>query len=166
MWTSTRGEGGPAHVGRGRGQKRNFFVDVINGWPLIMYRKYVRKWWLLKRNRIICLEIAVNSQFLAGKSKFVMKLRKKSKFVWNLPIKIAFLWNCLKKSEFLGNFPRKSNFVWNCLINRNSSEICLKNRIFFKISWKKSKFFGNLPWKIDFLFVKLPEEIESFSKFF
>ena len=35
-----KGEGGPAHVdacgqgGRG-GQKRDFFVDVINGWPLM-----------------------------------------------------------------------------------------------------------------------------------
>ena len=32
------GEGGPAHVdacGQGEGgQKRDFFVDVINGWPL------------------------------------------------------------------------------------------------------------------------------------
>ena len=30
---------------------------------LIMYRRYVRKWWLLKRNRIICPEAAVNGQF-------------------------------------------------------------------------------------------------------
>jgi len=35
-----RGEGGPAHVdacgqGEGGGQKRDFFVDVINGWPLM-----------------------------------------------------------------------------------------------------------------------------------
>ena len=37
---------------------------------LIMNRKYVRKWWLLQRNRIICPEIAVNSQFLPGKSIF------------------------------------------------------------------------------------------------
>ena len=26
----------------------------------IVYRKYVRKWWLLKRNRIICPEVAIN----------------------------------------------------------------------------------------------------------
>src|SRR6218665_3640288 len=32
---------------------------------LIMYRKYVRKWLLLKRNRIICTEVAVNGQFFA-----------------------------------------------------------------------------------------------------
>ena len=31
---------------------------------LIMHRKYVRKWLLLKRNRMICPEIAVSSQFL------------------------------------------------------------------------------------------------------
>jgi len=41
VWTSTRGEGGLAHVdacGQGEGgQKRDFFVDVINGWPLIRY---------------------------------------------------------------------------------------------------------------------------------
>src|SRR6218665_2473277 len=29
---------------------------------LIMYRKYVRKWLLLKRNKIICPEVAVNGQ--------------------------------------------------------------------------------------------------------
>src|SRR6218665_2536245 len=52
---------------------------------LIMYRKYVRKWRLLKRNRIICSEIAVNSQFLPGKSEFFVKLPKKSKFFGNVP---------------------------------------------------------------------------------
>ena len=34
------GEGGPAHVDRGEGgQKRDIFVDVINGWPLMMKRQ-------------------------------------------------------------------------------------------------------------------------------
>jgi len=37
MWTSTRGEGGPAYVDAfgqgGGGKKPDFFVDVINGWP-------------------------------------------------------------------------------------------------------------------------------------
>src|SRR6218665_2249451 len=37
---------------------------------LIMYRKYVRKWLLLKRNRIICPEVAVNGQFFAWKIEF------------------------------------------------------------------------------------------------
>src|SRR6218665_1712693 len=46
---------------------------------LIMYRKYVRKWLLLKRNRIICPEVAVNEQFFAWKTEF---------------------FNCLKKSKF------------------------------------------------------------------
>src|SRR6218665_3888147 len=43
---------------------------------LIMYRKYVRQWLLLKRNtcRIICPGVAVNVQFLPGKSNFFMKL--------------------------------------------------------------------------------------------
>src|SRR6218665_3726718 len=35
-----------------------------------MYRKYVRKWLLLKRNRIICPEVAVNGQFFALKIEF------------------------------------------------------------------------------------------------
>jgi len=33
-----QGGGGPAHVDacrQGRGQKPDFFVDIINGWPLI-----------------------------------------------------------------------------------------------------------------------------------
>jgi len=47
---------------------------------LIMHRKYVRKWRLLRRNRIICLEVAVNGQFLPGKSIF-FKLPEKIEFV-------------------------------------------------------------------------------------
>src|SRR6218665_664201 len=46
---------------------------------LIMYRKYVRKWLLLKRNRINCPDVALNGQFFAWKSNF---------------------FNCLKKSKF------------------------------------------------------------------
>src|SRR6218665_667425 len=42
-----------------------------------MYREYVRKWWLLKTNRIICPEVAVNGQFLPGKLKFLLKLPDK-----------------------------------------------------------------------------------------
>ena len=37
---------------------------------LIMYRKYVRKWLLLKRNKIIWPEVAVNVNFLAWKINF------------------------------------------------------------------------------------------------
>ena len=61
---------------------------------LIMYRKYVRKWWLLKINRNnFCPEVhvglSVNGQLLPGKSKLFVKLpEKKSKFVENLPGKI------------------------------------------------------------------------------
>ena len=33
-----------------------------------LYRKFVRKWRLLKRNRIICPEVTVNKQFLPGKN--------------------------------------------------------------------------------------------------
>ena len=54
----------------------------------IMYRKYVRKWWLLKRNRIICPEVAVNGQFVHGKSKSFVKLLVKiesfRKFAWRI----------------------------------------------------------------------------------
>ena len=32
---------------------------------LIMYRKYVRKWWLFKRNRIICPEFSFKWQILS-----------------------------------------------------------------------------------------------------
>src|SRR6218665_1241647 len=39
---------------------------------LIMYRKYVRKWLLLKRNRIIWPEVTVNRHFLLGKSIFLI----------------------------------------------------------------------------------------------
>ena len=54
--------------------------EVVGSWTggkilyFIVYRKYVRKWGLLKRNRIICPEIEVNSQFVPGKSKFFENL--------------------------------------------------------------------------------------------
>jgi len=43
---------------------------------------------LLKRNRIICPEVAVNGQFLPGKSIFFKNCLKKSKFFGNLLGKI------------------------------------------------------------------------------
>src|SRR6218665_319347 len=70
---------------------------------LIMYRKYVRKWSLLKRNRIICLEIAVNSQFLPGKSKVFVKL----------PEKIEICQKFARKLNFFVKFPNRSKFVEN-----------------------------------------------------
>src|SRR6218665_2192492 len=36
---------------------------------ITIYRKYVRKWWLFKRNRIICPEVAVNGQFCLDQRK-------------------------------------------------------------------------------------------------
>src|SRR6218665_1720211 len=41
---------------------------------LIMYRKYIRKWRLLKRNRIIYPEIGVNRQFLPAKNRHFLKI--------------------------------------------------------------------------------------------
>jgi len=43
----------------------------------------------LKRNRIICPEIAVNGQVLHGKSNFFKNYLKKSKVFGNLPGKKA-----------------------------------------------------------------------------
>src|SRR6218665_1218011 len=60
-----------------------------------MYREYVRKWSLFKRNRIICPEVAVNGQFLPGKSKFVFDICLENKIFFN----------CLKKLKFIGNLP-------------------------------------------------------------
>ena len=57
---------------------------------LIMFKKYVRKWWLLKRNIIICPEVhvAVNGQILPGKLVIFVKLPEKLTFFGNLPVKI------------------------------------------------------------------------------
>src|SRR6218665_3977249 len=49
-------------VGR-RGQVVKYYYNSI------MYRKYVRKWRLVKRNRITCQEVAVNGQFFLDKRK-------------------------------------------------------------------------------------------------
>ena len=48
-----------------------------------------RDFW--RENRIICPEVAVNGQFLPGRSKVVL--------------------NCLRKSKFFGNLPGKSNLL-------------------------------------------------------
>ena len=79
---------------------------------LFMYRKYVRKWWLLKRNRIICPEVAVSGQFLPGKAKKLLWNCFKSRiFSYNLPRKIEmFWWNCLKNRNFFGNLSGKIEF--------------------------------------------------------
>ena len=110
---------------------------------LTMYRKYFRKWWLLKRNRIIWPEIAVNSQFLPGKSKFSVKSPKESNFFSEICLENQnFLWNYLKKIKIFRKF-------------------ALKNRFLCEIAWKNSKFFGNFSRKSK-LFVKLTKK----SKFF
>ena len=89
---------------------------------LIIYRKCIRKWWLLKRNRKLFPEVAVNEEFLPWKSKLFLIVRKKSKSFENLPEKIEIFqkiswkyrnlsWNCLKKSKFIGNLPRKIDIL-------------------------------------------------------
>ena len=109
---------------------------------LIMHRKYVRKWWLLKINRIICPEIAVNSQFLPGKSIFFGNLPLKLGILYKITFKKMEIFRkfALKnrffvklpetKSKFLGNFPRKSIFLWNCLKIEILLKCALKNRFF------------------------------------
>jgi len=64
---SQGGSQGESQGGRGRVVKYYILLGP-------MYRKYVGKWRLLKSNRIICPGIAVNSQFLPGKSKFLRNL--------------------------------------------------------------------------------------------
>jgi len=70
----------PLYFGQGSWVRRG----IVRSWTgreillfLVMYRKYVRKWWLLKRNWIICPEIVVNSQFLHGKINVFVKLPEK-----------------------------------------------------------------------------------------
>src|SRR6218665_2319296 len=56
---------------------------------LIIYRKDVRKWRLLKRNRIICLEVAVNERYFCLENRISFKIaRKKLKLFKTLPGKI------------------------------------------------------------------------------
>src|SRR6218665_2586473 len=60
----------------GRREGCRWVVGVVDGSGreillyLIMYRKYVRKWLLLKRKRIIWPEVALNGNFWLGKSIF------------------------------------------------------------------------------------------------
>ena len=64
----------------------------------------------MKRNRIICPRLAVNGQFLPGKSKFFMKLPEKSKFFENLPGKIDFF-KLPEKTTLFENLPGKIDFL-------------------------------------------------------
>ena len=85
---------------------------------LIMHRKYVRKWWLLKRNRIIliCPEVAVNGQFLSGKSKFYLKLPEKNRNFSEICLENqTFLESAWKNRilKFLGNLPGKIEFYFD-----------------------------------------------------
>ena len=115
--------------------------------------------WLLKRNWIICPEIAVNIQFMPGKSKFFKITLKKLKLlkIWaekidffKLPEKIEFFLNvlkgrnpleiCLEESEFLVKLPEKIEIL---------GRIFLENRNFLWTCLKISKFFENLPWKCE-----------------
>ena len=83
MGVNLGGLGGhdPQILGRGSWTVREILLY------LIMHRKYVRKWWLLKRNRKFCPEAAVNGQFCLENRNV--------------------LWNCLKNRNFsdicLGN---------------------------------------------------------------
>jgi len=119
-----------------------------------MYRKYVRKEWLLKRNRIICPEVAINEQFLPGKSIFWLpeKIEIFRKFAW-----------------------KNRNFSKMCLENRNFLKICMEKYKFFKNLPEKIEIFHKFPWKTQNFsqiclekskfFVKLPEKIEISLKF-
>ena len=79
---------------------------------LIMYRKYIRKWWILKWNRIICQDVAVNGQFLPGNSKFIL-------IIWKIEIFSKFAW---KNRNLLVKLPEKIE-------------------IFRKFAWKNQHFF-------------------------
>jgi len=65
----------------------------------------------MKRNRVICPEIAVNSQFLPGKLTFFVKL----------PKKIEILWKFALNEIFFVKLPEK---------NRNFSDICPEKSFF------------------------------------
>src|SRR6218665_2089190 len=79
---------------------------------LIMYTKYVRKWLLLKRNRIIWLEVAVNGQF----------------FAW----KIDDFFYCLKNQNFR-KFACKTRYSFVKLLEKIEifRKFACRNRIFF-----------------------------------
>jgi len=51
--------------------------EILLSLYLIMYMKYVRKRWLLKRNIIICPEVTVNGPSLPKRSNFFVKLHEK-----------------------------------------------------------------------------------------
>ena len=99
---------------------------------LIMYRKFFRNWWLLKRNRIICSEVALNEHFFPGKSIFFKNSMKKSICFKILPGKNKLFGNFPGKIDFF-KLPEKSKFA------NNDSEMLLKPILVpkrdIKVSW-------------------------------
>ena len=94
----------PPDFGRGVVEGRRWVLDRSWNIYLIMYRKYVWKWWLFKRNRIIC-------QIFAWKIEFFLNCLKRSKFFGNFPGKLEIVfWNCLKKIEIFRKFDCKNRF--------------------------------------------------------
>ena len=79
---------------------------------LIMYRRFIRNWLLFKRNRVICPEVAVNGQFLPGKSNIFVKLPEKNRFFLKLSEKF-FGEICLENRNFLpgSTTPQISNQI-------------------------------------------------------
>ena len=139
------------------GSHRGVVVGVVDGlWNVIIISYHVRKWWLLKRNRIICPEVAISEHFLPGKSIFVLKLPEKIEIFQNFASENRICLICLEKSKFLENLHGKFE-------------------IFRKFAWKHGKFFENLPGKIEIFLkfacknqnflVKLLEKIEISLKF-
>ena len=94
---------------------------------LIMYRKYVWKWW----NRIICPEVAVNEQFLPD---FAWKIEFFFKITWKIEIFWKFAWKIEIFENFYGKIETFKKFAWK---NRNFSKICLeKLKFIWEIAWK------------------------------
>jgi len=68
----------------------------------------------LKRNRISWPEVAVNGQFLMGKSNFFVKLPERSRHFSEISLEKWIFLNCLKNG-FFGNLPGKMEIFWTLI---------------------------------------------------
>ena len=119
-----------------------------------MYRKYVRKWWLLKRNRIICPEVAVNGQFLPGKSnnflnclKLFLKLPPKSENIWKFAWKNRNLFDPDPRPPDLKPDWRRCKVHVQCIVSTADTTDCMNWRMFeTPVSYPAS---GPVVWPMD-----------------
>ena len=104
---------------------------------VIMYWKYVRKRWLLERNRIILHRSSCKWPIFAWKIEFLVKLLEKLKFFENLPAKVEIFYTRINDPQISNQIDAAKSM--GKIMNRNSR---FGNRDIGYICWRAVFKFG------------------------